>query len=66
MKEKYLTWEEMKALAMKHYNHGGDGIVECWDEEVYNEVGPFTEAEALRYFKVSDSVTRDIEYTAWG
>lgn len=39
-------------LAQKHYNEGGDGIVECWDESTYNEYvfmfGAITRKTALQ------------------
>lgn len=47
---KYLTYEELIAYAMKHYNEGGDGIVECWDETTFNTYvemfGAITEKDA--------------------
>ena len=48
---KYVTFDELMKLAMQHYNEGGDGIVECWDEDTFNryveEVGPMTRKDAL-------------------
>lgn len=44
---KGMTFEEVIAMAQKHYNEGGDGIVECWDVNFYNayveQFGPITE-----------------------
>ena len=37
MKAKSLTYQELIALAKKHYNEGGDGIVECWTEATFTE-----------------------------
>mgnify|MGYP003571246786 CR=1 FL=1 len=48
---KFLTFEELQALAMKHYHEGGDAFVECWDKEIFDihvmEYGPMTEETAL-------------------
>jgi hypothetical protein len=33
-----MTVEEMKALALKHYNDGGDTVYECWDRKDYEEI----------------------------
>lgn len=30
---KKLTIEEVKEIAMKNYEKGGDVIIECWDDE---------------------------------
>lgn len=27
-----ITVEEVKALAQKHYEEGGDAVVECWED----------------------------------
>lgn len=47
-----LSFPELIELAKKHYNEGGDGIVECWDENTFNEYvslfGPLTQASAMR------------------
>ena len=34
---KELTWKELYKLALRNYENGGDGIVECWDESTFNE-----------------------------
>lgn len=47
-----VTFTELVELAQKHYNEGGDGIVECWDENTYNSYismfGPITRKTALQ------------------
>ena len=52
---KAMTYEELIEYARKHYNRGGDGIFECWDERTYNEYvkefGPITKRKALAMFK---------------
>lgn len=55
MKTKELTFEELMRLALKYYDQGGDGVAECWDEEMFDNYvelfGPITKARALRMFK---------------
>ena len=34
---KPLTWKEFYDLALRNYAHGGDGVVECWDESTFDE-----------------------------
>ena len=67
--EKIMTYAEMEKLALKHYNRGGDGFYECWDEndfnEYVNEFGPFTMKSALDLFRLYDQERRDIQGTAW-
>ncbi len=52
---KTLSYDELISLARKHYNDGGDGIVECWDENTYNtyikEYGPITTKVAMQIIK---------------
>ncbi len=53
---KALTYKELIELAEENYNRGGDAIVECWTEEMFNnyveDFGPVTKAKALRMFKM--------------
>lgn len=53
---KCLTYEELIAFAKKHYHEGGDGIVECWDENTYREwislFGILTEKDAEMLIRV--------------
>lgn len=53
---KALTYEELIEYAMKHYNKGGDVVVECWGssefDEYVKEVGPITKSQALRLFRL--------------
>ena len=48
---KALTYEEFQKLGRKHYNEGGDVIVECWDksdfDEYCKEFGKITEKKAF-------------------
>ena len=54
--KKYLAFEELIALAKQHYNHGGDGIVECWDRSTFEtwvkEFGPMTKRQALALIRI--------------
>lgn len=54
---RYLNYKSLIALAMKHYNEGGDFIAECWSENDYNahvaEFGPLTKETALAIMGVS-------------
>lgn len=56
--DKVLTYAELIALARKHYNEGGDGIVECWSErdfdEYVKECGPVTMGIAFSIMEVHD------------
>ena len=61
---KELTWKELYKLALRHYENGGDGIVECWDESTFNEYvaefGPITEEAALQMFRVDQEIWEDM------
>ena len=67
MAAKVLSFEEFIALAMKHYNKGGDGYVECWDRKVFDEYvadcGPITRSRALGMFR--DSYDIDLDMMGW-
>lgn len=67
MASKALSFEEFIALAMKHYNKGGDGYVECWDERTFNDYiadcGPITKSLALEMFRFSYDV--DLDRMGW-
>lgn len=58
-----MTYEELMALALKHYNKGGDGVYECWDRQTFNEYvaefGEITLADALGMFRTWSSVCAD-------
>ena len=60
-----MSFDELYNLALQNYEHGGDGIVECWDEntlrEYEAEFGKMTKERALKMFKTLDEVRRDIE-----
>lgn len=68
-KAKGLSYVELIDYAKKHYNKGGDGVYECWDEATYNEYvaefGPITKRDALEMFRTNYAVRKDIEATAW-
>lgn len=64
--EQGLTFEELMNLAKKHYNNGGDGVVECWDENTYNtyidQFGPITEKVAFQIFGADADDRADAEF----
>jgi hypothetical protein len=49
-----LTYEQFMALALEHYNEGGDCVYECWEEYQFDDYvylfGPITEEQALKIF----------------
>jgi hypothetical protein len=59
-----MTYEELMALALKHYNEGGDGVYECWDKQTFDEYvaehGEITHTDALKMFGIWESVCNDI------
>lgn len=61
---KELTWKEFYKLALRNYETGGDGIVECWDENTFNEYvakyGPITEKIAHGMFHTAVDVYNDM------
>lgn len=63
--EKVLTFEDLQALALQHYNNGGDVIVECWDEQTYDfyveEFGCITEKVALKIFRTNKALEKEYE-----
>ncbi len=68
--KKSLNWKEFYKLALRNYENGGDGIVECWDENTFNEYvkefGPITEKVALDMFDTADQVWTDMRgYADW-
>lgn len=64
MATKYLTYDEMMKLALKNYDKGGDGFVECWDEQMFDDYvrdfGPFTKSKAMKMFKQDKEQFDDI------
>lgn len=58
-----MTYEEFMKFALKYYNHGGDGIYECWDRQTFNdyvsEHGEITEGEALKMFGFWEEIWND-------
>ena len=71
MKKHYLTYEELRALALKHYNEGGDATYECLDEKTFNE-DPYyqtmTEEDAIKTKKYTEDRTSKVKisYTIKG
>lgn len=61
--DKVLTYAELIELAKRHYNEGGDGIVECWSErdfdEYVKECGPVTLDIALSIMGLYDEVIKE-------
>ena len=67
---KALTWKELYKLALRNYENGGDGVIECWDENTFNwyvnEFGPITEKVALDMFEIDKDIQNDIQgYANW-
>ena len=64
-----MTYEELMAFALKHYNDGGDGVYECWDRQTFDEYvaefGPITERKALSMFHSYNAVVAEYQATAW-
>jgi hypothetical protein len=64
-----MTYKELKAFALEHYNEGGDGVFECWDERTFNEYvaefGEITEEKAMAMFHQFDEIRREYQATAW-
>ena len=64
-----MSYEELMAFALKHYNEGGDGVYECWDKRTFDEYvaefGPITKSKALKMFKEHDSIGAEYRATAW-
>lgn len=60
---KALTYEELIEYAKQHYNKGGDGIYECWDERTFNEYvemfGGITKRDALEMFRRDYEIQKD-------
>ena len=56
MKAQPVTYKELIALARKHYDKGGDGIVECWDRRTFDTYvemfGPISKRCAMRLIRL--------------
>lgn len=61
---KPLTWKEFYDLALRNYAHGGDGVVECWDESTFDEYvqefGPITKESAMKMFNTQEEIWNDM------
>ena len=65
---KYLTYDELMALALKHYNEGGDSTYECVSREDFNSsdyLNKLTKASALKMFKRDLEIYNEYRATAW-
>ena len=72
---KIITVEEVKKLAMEHYEKGGDVVIECLSDkdiqnyingstEEYEFIKPYTtKKDWLNYFKLQDEFYN--EYREW-
>lgn len=61
--KKAITVEEVRKLALKYYEDGGDGVYECYeDSQILEEIeaGKTTENDWLKVFGVFYSVGEDI------
>ena len=51
-----MSYDELMAFALAHYNEGGDGVYECWDELSFRyyceEFGPMTKEKANSLFRL--------------
>ena len=60
---KALTYEEFMEYAKAHYNRGGDGFFECWEQSEFDyyvkEFGPITKRKALEMFRIDYEIERD-------
>lgn len=60
---KAMSYEELMAYVLKHYNRGGDATYECWDERTFNEYvalfGPITKRKALEMFRLDREIQKD-------
>lgn len=63
-----LVIAQVKAICIAHYAHGGDGVIECWDDEMIQswiDNGPGTREALLWEIGVFNAVREDVEKTAW-
>ena len=66
---KALTYEELMAYALKHYDKGGDATYECCDEKWFNEYieqfGPITKSKAREMFRLDYELAKERWGGAW-
>lgn len=58
-----ITIAEVRALALRHYDEGGDGVYECYEDDIIQEAideGMNTEAHWLKDFKTFDSILGEV------
>lgn len=52
MNNRVMDSEELLLMAQYYYNDGGDGVVECWDQQMYDTYtalfGPITYKVAMK------------------
>lgn len=63
-KAKGMTFAELMEYARAHYASGGDGVVECWDERMFEdyvrECGEITKRKALALFRLYKDTMDDM------
>lgn len=68
MASKVLNYDEFIAYAMKFYNKGGDGYVECWGQKEFDayveQFGRITKEDARELFRIEYDIERD--RMGWG
>lgn len=65
--DRILTYQDLRDLALQHYDDGGDATYECCDERWFNDYvkqfGPMTEKTALHMFEIDKQIARMREWT---
>lgn len=68
MASKVLNYDEFIAYAMKFYDKGGDGYVECWGQKEFDayvkRFGRITKKDAREMFRIDYDIER--ESMGWG
>lgn len=63
-----MNYKELKKFALEHYEEGGDGVYECWDEKTFNEYvaefGEITEEKALTMFHRYNEICKEFQSMA--
>lgn len=64
-----MSYNEVIAYSLEHYNEGGDSVFECMSEKDYlEEIAEgviFTKPYLLKRFHNWDSYVKEIQATAW-
>jgi hypothetical protein len=62
---KAMTFDELMDYAMRNYDKGGDGVVECWDKTTFDayvrECGDMTKTKARQLFRLYKDTTDDVQ-----